>query len=228
MKEYTCTEERFLKDAARHAMTVLRDDGVHRHIRFRQPETNAYWFDLITWPGTLCIDGDMGTYVFRRLEDMFQFFRTDREYLTRREKQLAINPSYWSEKLQAPAPRDAEEYSAESFRQHVKQAFDNWVESSQPEDEYSTEAERDEFNDSKDALWIALTDDVLRCADDGDVRSYDAARDFKCAEAPGFSMEDCWEWNCREYKFHFIWCCYAIAWGVKTYDDAKTPEAKAA
>ena len=221
MRQYTCTEDRFLKDAAQHTMTVIRDDGVHRHLRFRKapPAGIEYWFDLITWPGSLCIDGDMGTYVFRRLDDMFQFFRTDRDYLERRGCKLGINPQYWGEKLQAPAPRDAEEYSADSFRQHVKQAFDNWVERSQPDDEYSTEAERDQFHDSKEALWSTLTDDVLNCTDDGDVRSYDAARAFECAEAPGFSMEDCWEWNCREYKFHFIWCCYAIAWGIKQYDN---------
>ena len=76
MKDYACTEARFLGDVDWHVMTVLRDDGVHRHIRLKRPDSGSYWFDLITWPGTLCIDGDCGTYVFRRLEDMFQFFRT--------------------------------------------------------------------------------------------------------------------------------------------------------
>lgn len=32
-----CTEERFLKDVAQHEMTVLRDDGVSRHLRFQNP-----------------------------------------------------------------------------------------------------------------------------------------------------------------------------------------------
>lgn len=215
--------ERFKKDAANHQMQVLRDDGVHRHLRFRNPESSAYWFDLITWPGTLCIDGDMGAYIFRRTEDMFAFFRTDQDYYNRtgRPDQLAINPGYWQEKLRAPDPRDAMEYSADRFRQRVKQAFDNWVESSQPEEEYSTEAERDEFNDAKDALWSALNDEVLSAADDGEIRSYDAARDFQCSEAPGFNMEDCWEWDCRGYKFHFLWNCYAIQFGIKAYDAAK-------
>lgn len=223
MKPYACSETRFLQDAANHVMTVMRDDGVNRHVRFRRPDSSAYWFDLITWPGTLCIDGDMGTYVFRRLHDMFEFFRTDQEHYNRtgRANQLAINPEYWDEKLQAPSPRDAMEHSVDSFRQHVKEAFDFWVKCSQPEDEYSTEAERNKFNDDKAALWSALNDEVLSVADDGDVRSYDAAREFRCEEAPDFNMHDCWEWNCREFKFHFIWCCYAIAWGIKNYDQAK-------
>lgn len=74
---YECTEERFLKDVAKHEMTVIRDDGINRHLRFKNPNDSSYWFDLITWPGTLCIDGDCGTYVFKRTPDMFQFFRTD-------------------------------------------------------------------------------------------------------------------------------------------------------
>ena len=215
-----CTEDLFLKAVAQHTMTVIRDDGVHRHLRFRKPRPagSEYWFDLITWPGALCIDGDMGTYVFRRLEDMFKFFRTDREYATRNGKKLGINLGYWSEKLQAPAPRQATEYSAEEFRRHVREAFDNWVETSEPEAEYSTEAERDEFRDAKDALWCGLTSEVLTCADDGDIRASDAAFDFECPEAPRFNMRDCYEWDCREYTYHFVWCCYAIAWGIKTYD----------
>ena len=53
--KYSCTEEQFLKDAADHQMEVLRDDGVNRHLRFRNPESNAYWFDIITWPGALLL-----------------------------------------------------------------------------------------------------------------------------------------------------------------------------
>ena len=224
-RKQSCTEERFLKDAAKHQMEVVRDDGVNRHLRFKNPECNAYWFDIITWPGTLCIDGDMGTFVFRRPHDMFVFFRTDQEHYDRtgRADKLAINPSYWDEKLRAPSPRDAQEYCADSFRQHVQEAFDNWVESNKPDDEDSTEAEREEFNAAKDALWAALNDDVLSVADDGDVRAYDAARDFefRCESTTTFRMDDCWEWDCRVFKFDFLWNCYAIAWAIKQYDKAK-------
>lgn len=76
------TEETFLADVAAHQIHVLRDDGVHRHIRFKRPGTYCMQFDLITWPGYLCYTGDMGTYVFNRLEDMFEFFRTGRSRAT--------------------------------------------------------------------------------------------------------------------------------------------------
>jgi hypothetical protein len=94
-------ESEFLNDVASHRMIVIRNDGVNRHIRFKRPQSGTFWLDLITWPGTLCIDGDMGTYVFRRLEDMFEFFRTDRTCGEKDGRTLFINPGYWGEKLQS-------------------------------------------------------------------------------------------------------------------------------
>ncbi len=236
MKTHQCTEDRFLKDAGSHAMTVIRDDGIHRHLEFRKPRPagSEYWFQLITYPGELVITGDMGTYVFRRLEDMFEFFRTDREYMTRKGNQLAINPSYWSEKLLATPAKGFEEFSGESFRTNVKEAFDNWVESNKPyadEDcEDCTKEQREAFDEAKAELWEALSVDVFSCTGDGDVRAFDAASAFQWDKADWrFSLNDCWEWRCTEYTFHFIWCCYAIAWGIKTYDDSKaTTEAESA
>ncbi len=70
-----CDEARFLKDVANHEMQIIRDDGVQRHLRFKKPGTMCYHFDLITWGGHLCYTGDMGTYVFTRVHDMFDFFR---------------------------------------------------------------------------------------------------------------------------------------------------------
>src|SRR5690348_13144744 len=99
-KEDNC-EQWFLKDVSTHEMIVIRDDGANRHIRFKRPGTSCMYFDLITWPGYLCYTGDMGTYVFSRLEDMFEFFRTDRDYNKRKGRELSINPKYWGEKLQA-------------------------------------------------------------------------------------------------------------------------------
>lgn len=84
--------ERFTRDTAEHQMTVAQDNGLYRHLRFNAPGTYIYGFDLITWPGFLCICGDIQTHVFSRTADMFTFFG-DGE---------SINPDYWGEKLQAP------------------------------------------------------------------------------------------------------------------------------
>lgn len=89
--------KRFLKTVEGHQMTSLQECGLHRHFRFRNPQKSAYWFDLITWPGFLCVTGDCGSYVFSRVEDMFAFFREEQNP----EGELQINPDYWSEKLEA-------------------------------------------------------------------------------------------------------------------------------
>jgi len=209
MRQHTCTEEQFLKDVEQHTMTMIRDDGVHRHIRFKRPDSGTYWFDLITWPGTLCIDGDCGTYVFRRLEDMFQFFRTDRDWL-RDGATLGINPSYWGEKLQAKAIHGGyEEFSESRFRKAVKSEFDAWVESEDPS------------NDMKAQIWEELEDRVISYVNDGAHDAVRAAMNFEPDDWEIlFEMRDFYEHRLDDYTFHFIWCCYAIAWGVKTYDEA--------
>lgn len=205
-----CTEKRFLHDVRDHQMVVLRDDGVNRHIRFKKPGSGDMHFDLITWPGKLCYTGDMGTYVFQRLEDMFEFFRTDRVHSNPRgDTTLCINPSYWSEKLIAVSGRGEgyREFDAEAFSVRVKEAFDDFVGNEEPDAEAAAE------------LWQELTNEVLSCADDGEIRAIDAARNFTTTVVEGFGMDDCWEWNCKSYTYHFMWCCYALAWGIKQYDD---------
>ena len=100
--------EWFARDVADHQMTVLHEDGTYRHLRFKRPDTGTYWFDLITWPGCLAINGDMQSFLFARLTDMFEFFRAD-----------SINPTYWSEKLRASS--GVRRYSEDVFRDRVNE-----------------------------------------------------------------------------------------------------------
>jgi len=214
----TCDQQRFERDVAEHVMTIVRDDGVDRHIKFRRPETSAYWFEILTWPGTLCIKGDMGTYVFSRLDDMFEFFRTDRG---RDPQKLYINPGYWCEKLQAVdcngyGKGNAKEFVAERFRQRVKDAFDSRMEGA------------DISDGDREELWIEIESDVLDHVCDGDESgAFSRLYDFHCPQHPRL-FEDYFEWNCNEYTFHTMWNLYAIAWAIKRYDAVKAERAQAA
>lgn len=117
-----CTEQRFLDDVAQHRMTILRDDSVNRHAQFKREGTRCYQFDLITWPGYLCYTGDMGSYVFQRTTDMFEFFRTDRNDFNYNKDGLSINPGYWGEKLEAVDKCDGfKEFSLDLFRKNVRE-----------------------------------------------------------------------------------------------------------
>jgi hypothetical protein len=34
-------------------------------------------------------------------------------------------------------------------------------------------------------------------------------------------LTDLWEYDFKSYTFHYIWCLYAIVWGIRTYDLSK-------
>lgn len=100
---------RFQADISKHQLTILRDDAVNRHLRFRRPATGCMGFDILTWAGHLCYTGDMGTWVFSRLQDMFEFFRGEH-----------INPAYWAEKtLAVDRHAGLSKFSAECFQENV-------------------------------------------------------------------------------------------------------------
>ncbi len=214
------SEEIFLKDVAGHRMNVIREDGLYRHVRFQTPGSWNMGFDLITWPGYLCYCGDMGTYVFRRLDDMFEFFRTDREH----KKGLGINLSYWSEKLVAVDGGRfkgcAKEFSKARFERVICEYRLEWIRENR---ERLSKAQRRD-------LWEAVRDDVLYRLDDGEYEVQQAAHDFShtvdCAGRSvkptiRFEFNDLWECDFTDYTYHFVWCCYALAWGIKQYDDSK-------
>jgi hypothetical protein len=224
VKEYACPKQQFLGDVGEHALTVLRDDGVERHLRFRKPGTYCYGFDLLTFPGHLLITGDCGSFLFRRLDDMFEFFRTDRKPAD----DLHINPQYWSEKLLATDCNGArggaaKEFSKEMFEASIKRWFDERF-----EEEIREDAEPDEesgFHDSasiairkakRDEIWSGIESSVLRFSG-SEHEALTAAMDF---EHHGFRFQDFYEVDNRDYTFHFIWCAYAIAWGIRKYDAA--------
>lgn len=192
------TQESFLKDVAQHRMTIVRDDGNHRHVIFAKPGTYCQRFELITWPGHLCYSGDMGTFVFRRLEDMFAFFRDDRPD----NGKLRINLGYWAEKLEA-ADRSggAQQWSEDKFRE-VLEGYLN-----------------DEDRPASPELREAVEEQVFAYLGDGEHESYRVASQFT---HDGFSFTDLWDHDFKEYTYRFIWCCFALAWGIKQYDAALT------
>ncbi|MCA8195433.1 hypothetical protein [Burkholderia vietnamiensis] len=207
----TCTQEQFERDIAEHVMTIHRDDGADRHITFKKPGTSCYWFEILTWPGALCIRGDCGTYVFSRLTDMFEFFRTDRG---KDPNKLYINCGYWCEKLQAVdcngyGKGEAKRFDAEKFEARVKEHVESHLEGSEVSDEHRA------------ALMQEIQNDVLDYVSDGNgYEAFNRLSEFHADDFPRL-FEDCWEWNCDEYTFHFIWNLYAIAWAVRKYDAAR-------
>ncbi|MEV1657134.1 hypothetical protein ABZR11_28250 [Pseudomonas aeruginosa] len=202
--------ESFLKDVTTHCAEVIREDGVYRHIRFSRPNTRCMWFDLITWPGHLCYTGDMGTYVFSRVNDMFEFFRKDTG------SGIPISPGYWSEKcLAVDGGRQSGsvfEYDHDKFLAVINEYLPFWLEDL---DEERHEEVREAFKD-----------EVLDRLEDGDEHgNYRIANEFSMT-VDGHDLEftDLWERSFRRFTHHFLWCCYALVWGIDQYDKLNQKE----
>ncbi|MEX3933337.1 hypothetical protein AB4Y32_16290 [Paraburkholderia phymatum] len=209
----TCDQQRFKRDVADHVMTIVRDDGVDRHIKFGNKDGGSpYWFEILTWAGTLCIHGDCGTFVFSRLTDMFKFFRTDRG---NDPSKLYINEGYWCEKLQAVdcngyGKGAARKFDPEEFKSRVKEHVESYLEGYEITDERRAD------------LWDSIHSEILGYVDNysSEYVAFHRMHEFHDDEFPEL-FTDCWEWDCDEYTFRFLWNLYAIAWAIRKYDAAK-------
>lgn len=193
---------RFTSDVENHEMTVLLDQGVYRHLRFKAPDTGIGWFDVITWPGKLTINGDMGTYTFSRLNDMFEFFGG--------RGPGYVNEGYWAEKLVAIDKHSpAKEFDEDLFKQRVLEDF--W----QAREDYDA-AEAVE-------IWAAIREQIFDdYSDRHDANACHALLQEFVSPVPGFGYSDAWDWGgFDDYGVHFVWCLHAITHAIRTYRAAK-------
>ncbi len=155
-------------------------------------------FDLITWPGYLCYTGDMGTFVFRRLHDMFEFFRCPAD-----RQPFQIDLRYWAEKVEASDKHGGlRTWSADRFRAEVRDFFNQHV-----DDEWTAARKAD--------LWSEIEDAVCGAADVSEHHAWTALWDFSY---DGFRFQD-WGRDCQEWTHRFEWCCHALQWAIAIYDD---------
>jgi hypothetical protein len=192
------TKESFLEDVKDHKLTIIKDDGLYRHIRLKNPEDCNQYFEIITWPGHLAYTGDMGDYLFSRSEDMFCFFRSEKG-------DLEINTGYWAEKVKAESifGNGIREFSVEEFRERIEEYVRDYLELEEgfPIPEYMEE----------EIYSLMKAEDEWECVQ--------AMRYFNSDK---ISFDDFWENSCQRKTLHFVWCCYAIVWGIAQYDIEKS------
>lgn len=193
--------DRFTRDTANHVMTVLHDDGVYRHLRCQQPGRSCWWFEIVTWPGSLAIRGDFDSgLVFSRITDMFAFFRGGRH---------GINPDYWAEKL-GGGRRSVREYDEELLKEYVHDLLDDAAGCAKDEDDEDLRAAVGKGH--------AL---LHRYIEDGDTTHEKGARDLLSElEAEGLTS-DTWEVDLHSFTSAYLWACHAIVWAIGRYDAAQ-------
>lgn len=209
------TPEQFLHDVRDHQLTILREDGVYRHLRFSKPGSGCMHFDLITWPGYLAYVGDMGAFTFSRLQDMLEFFRRDPARLFR------IDFRYWAEKCEAESARGSglREWDPERFkREIVEQRRKLLVDYGR---DWTSEQRRDFWDDMGNVLLAAEYEHEAVTELQGWCYSDPVTRRL-------IRIETCDFPTCQTYTHTFIWCCYALAWGINKYDLAKAGDKKEA
>lgn len=181
------SQTKFLNDVISHEMKIFADNDVNRTLRFRQPACGNQYFYITTWPGHLCISGDMGTFVFSRLPDMFEFFRGDKE----------PNLGYWSEKLEAGNAKKYSEKEAEAA--------------------ILIQLEYEDLNTEE----IKTAKRYIKQLDLGSEHSFFQELMSWDDDEAGFQLDASELGDCKEYTYHFTWCCRAIIWAIQQYDLAK-------
>ncbi len=232
---YNLERRRALWAFADHKMTIEHDDGVFRSLVFARPGTSIYKFRICTWPGHLAITGDLNSYVFSRLYDMFEFFSHDNDPASMR---LEINADYWAEKLDAAATRSdlrGKAIDVRHIKREVVQAFRELPDSlfasklelggaEQMTPEGNRRTERlDAFRD----LRLEFLDNLHEDDDEVSVRS--ALQNLSVSSLYTREYQDQtliydpWDMHVASshYNFGYLLSCYAIVWGIKRYYQAK-------
>jgi len=214
------TDTRFLLDTAEHRLTVIRDDGLYRHLRLQRPGSSCYYYDVITWPGYLTVVGDMGTWTFSRIADMFEFFGGWTGY---------INTHYWSEKLEAGAGGSgrnllAQEYDHDAFCESLKSSMSEYLEGGEEADPGEDEEEDwDDEEDTPDSDKAKVREAVRQLCNAHFSNDWEAYQAVGEADWPDrwSTWDVCEGLTFKTYTSHFRWILFAITWAISKYHNAK-------
>lgn len=197
MTDYSASAARFAADTRGHELTVLKDDGLYRHLVCADPKGGFYRFDLVTWPNNLFVRGDGFSFGFSvyPTADMFRLFRES--------SHRDINPGYWQEKVTA-GRGDVKDWSEEKFRAWVAE------EAASAETRFpgAVEAVGEQILNSEDhnLEYRGTAEYAVASFDHGDFR---------------LRIPDEWELSFDDFSWEFLFACRAVVWGIAQYDAAK-------
>lgn len=181
----------FLKQVADHQLVVVHENGVHRDLSFRNRNgSNHYHVGVVTWPGYLCVYGDIGTWVWRRVHDMIPFFAGD-----------CIRPCYWAEKI-AGVHGHVEEFDPEATKARV-------MELALEHNKNLCHEERQEFADYLNGLMGQI--------DDGESYAICAIQDY---HPHGFEIDLIDDNPIAyRFKDQYLLCCVAVQHVCNLYQE---------
>jgi hypothetical protein len=204
--------ETVLYDLCGHKVEVLNSNGVYRHLRCSDGTFNLA-FDVVTYPNHLCFSGDMGSFVFTRLPDMLNLFRSkldsiDYGYLGGKLCAEDIHSGYerfcestikasLAEKLNEICTEIGEGYHCDIDRLPDDLTLEQFV-----------VKVREEFNDYFSGQDLYESGYI------------EAIEGFVSELIPNLDLGHDWpEWmQTKGVSHRFYWACMAITWAVAQYD----------
>ena len=206
----------FLKRVESHQLTILKDDGIYKHLKFRKPDTSDTYFDLMFFPNHAVIVGDMGAWSFSRVEDMMRFFRGD--------SLENIDFGYWKEKVESCSRFGAgnsnspfSNFDFETFKESVIEYVDDYFTDSSRE-----ESEIDELKEDINDNVFNQISPYSGCKG-LDFKAYEVLNDysFDMGDYPNahiFQFEDIGDIGFTKVTPYFLFACFAMRWGIQQYD----------
>lgn len=190
--------KKFLETVKDHKLTIEIDDGFNRSILCKPDNSYIRYFRVVTYKGGLLITGDMGSWCFERLPDMFEFFGGKSE----------INYHYWAEKLVCyDAKNEPYEFDDELFNKEVMERFKEYF--------------KDECEGDPEFLL-----GFKECLDVSEYTDLSFYRINKVSEfldnhglCSGF-MESVYN-SGRKQNSRLEWCMNAIVWCIQEYNNIK-------
>lgn len=246
MTEYAEIGKHFKSDFAEAKLTVQREDGLDRRLRFAAPKTMNSLV-LVTWPYNLLVAGSHGSYHFERYgddtEDMFNWLRG-----------IRVEPSSWASKLVNGAD-SVREYDRDLLVQQVKDEVAEAVREDAPRGLRAAVREQILENNwlhSKDMAMQLVYDfehgviyrSECSCGasedhtDQSDAYRWEFGKHrtkhkgvgehiVKVRETGGFAFSDVGDWPIHKLNYHYVYQCHAAVWAIAQYDAAKSAKAVA-
>jgi hypothetical protein len=201
-ERHAAIADQFAHDVRDHKLEIRHDDGLYRHLHCRPAGRSEYWFDVVTWPGSLTVRGDItDAYTFTRLPDMFEFFRS---------RSGRINADYWAEKL-GGGRRSAKQFSEDVFARNV------WADVREAAAEYPGLAK---------AVQAEFFDDYACIGDPSEAHAalerFEYVPPSRLGFQQPFRFDGAWEWDLTDWDAGFLRGCHAIVWAIRRYDEAKS------